>query len=348
VSADLERALISLQTGAHPEEMDGEQRRQLFLGDAELVTVGDALRIMTSAAGDPSMALDRRFATAQALYLGVRIQREQDDLEVGEELHGLAASLLRSVGASAAISAADSPVDPAGILLESLTDLMGIAEGEALTAHHLAGLERAFGSRLAVTGTLAEGDVELSGPAAALTLLLLEFFTNGLNCVATPGRVDVGGEMKDVIFVEVDVCTNQPFAKCRRGINPLHWDDCNPFFLSVEVRGSVTPLTDGWAAVVKERVGSPFNGQVYETDLAVTMTEQDKMSTVAFDLAPDEVRTDPRMVTVDRGFVSASDEGAHRRIRVLKVYRIEDFKLPQKWLCPLWASQVAMSPWWCP
>jgi hypothetical protein len=154
--------------------------------------------------------------------------------------------------------------------------------------------------------------------------------------------------MKAVTFVEVDVCTNQPFAKCKRGINPLHWPDCNPFFLSVKPIGPTTQLGYGWAAAVKEQVGCPFNGRVYETDLMVTMTEQEKMHTVAFDLVPDADRTDPRMVTVDRGFVSATDEGEHRRIRVLKVYRIEDFEIPHRWLCPLWASQVAMSPWWCP
>jgi hypothetical protein len=346
VTAELERALVSLYAAADTkEEMDADQRGQLFIDDFELLPVGDALGIASAAAANPLTAQAQRFATAQALHLGARIQQEQD-LAVQPELRELAASLLRSVGASSAVIATpDGPMDPAALLLEGLREL---TPGEGLTSGNLADLQRAFGSRLEVVGSLAAGDAELSGPGAALALLLLELFTNGLDCKTTQGHVEVDGEMKAVIFVEVDVCTNQPFATCKRGINPLHWPDCNPYFLSVEVLGATTKLADGWAAVLKERVGCPFNGHVYETDLAVTMTEHAQMHTVAFDLAPPAVRTDPRMVTVDRGFVSATDEGEHRRIRVLKVYRIEDLRLPQKWLCPLWASQVAMSPWWCP
>ena len=53
-------------------------------------------------------------------------------------------------------------------------------------------------------------------------------------------------------------------------------------------------------------------------------------------------------VTVDRGFLSVTDEGTHRRLRVLKVYRVENLKTAPSFACQLWAMQVALSGWWCP
>ena len=79
------------------------------------------------------------------------------------------------------------------------------------------------------------------------------------------------------------------------------------------------------------------------TDLAVTMIERTGISIVAFQLAHPDT---PGKVVVDRGFLCATDEGTHRRVRVLKVYRIVDLDLPHDWVCPLWASQVAMAAWW--
>ena len=85
--------------------------------------------------------------------------------------------------------------------------------------------------------------------------------------------------------------------------------------------------------------------QIYETDLIVRYVSHPGLVAVSFDLAPNG--TGDHKVSVDRGFVAVTDEGEHRRVRVLKVYRIEDFDMYTTFICPLWCWQVAMAGWWC-
>jgi hypothetical protein len=180
---------------------------------------------------------------------------------------------------------------------------------------------------------------------------LLELATTWKTC-SESSRTD--RDNREVTRVEIDVCTNLSFAKCKHGIDPMNWPECNPFFKSVEPIGTPTraPNGDGWAGQIKEQVGPSLNkGKVYETNLAVRMVEEAGLAAVAFDLAPNftgDVSVFTGGVSVDRGFVSVTDEGRHRRMRVLKVYRIENFpKVPPSWICPLWVWQVALSGWWC-
>lgn len=333
----MEFALLSLHATSNPEEFGAEQVSQLELRQGvDLQAPEDALS--TAAAVADSESTVDRFAAAQAMHLGVKLERERGGLET--PLGELGVALLRSVGANAA-RVAGAERAPADILIDTL---LRLSPDEGITDEAVDDLVSAFGPRLQRNGSVATNDLELSGAAAWLVMLLLEFFTNGLKCTNRIGEEMVGGVKKPVMFVEVDVCTNQPFSHCKVGINPLQWPSCNPYFLSVHTIGPVTRTGDGWAGVIQESVGCPFNGLVYVTDLAVTMIEQARISIVAFELAPH--RTDPGLVSVDRGFLSATDEGTHRRIRVLKVYRIENLDLPHNWVCPLWASQVAMAAWW--
>ena len=48
------------------------------------------------------------------------------------------------------------------------------------------------------------------------------------------------------------------------------------------------PLTGNWAGAIRERVGCPFNGTVYETDLRLTYVEGPGMAAASFDLATDQ------------------------------------------------------------
>ena len=172
----------------------------------------------------------------------------------------------------------------------------------------------------------------------------MELATNDLTCNTSSHRIVVDGQPRDVVFVEVDVCTNRTFADCKRSLDPTKWPDANPFFVSVTPTFPITVSGADWCGVVKEVVGPGVNLTYYETDLAITYLERPGQAVTAFDLAPN--RTDDGRVTVDRGFLSCTDEGLHRRIRTLKVYRIEDLNVAPSWICPLWSWQLALASWW--
>jgi hypothetical protein len=217
--------------------------------------------------------------------------------------------------------------------------------GEPISQDALDAFRDAFHGVVDVQGLAAHEQVQMSGSGAELATLFLELGTLGaLHCDLSFHRELVDGVEKEVIRVEVDTCTNRAFASCKKAINPTQWPKVNPFFQKVEILGTPAKLGADWAGIMKEKVGPGINGKVYETDLAVTYAERPGTAIAAFDLAP--IRTDPGMVTVDRGFLSCTDEGIHRRIRTVKVYRIEDLKMPASWICPLWASQFALAAWW--
>ena len=216
--------------------------------------------------------------------------------------------------------------------------------GEPIDGAALEALGSALRGVLDIAGGDDEPQVLMSGSGAELATLILELATNELSCTTSTHVIDVGGKQRPVTFVEVDCCTNRSFDDCRWAIDPRAWPAANPFFRSVTVLGAIQQSGLDWCGRIKERVGPGINGKVYETDLDVTYVERPGMAVTAFDLA--QVRTDPGQVTVDRGFVSCTDEGIHRRIRTLKVYRIEDLTVPPTWVCPLWSSQLALAAFW--
>jgi hypothetical protein len=187
--------------------------------------------------------------------------------------------------------------------------------------------------------------VQMTGSGAELASLLIELTTGGsLHCDMSTHQEMVGGVAQEVIKVEVDTCTYRSYDDCKQSIDPTNWPKVNPFFQSVTLLDTPTKSGTDWCGRIKEAVGPGVNGQVYETDLDVTFVERPGMAVTAFDLAT--VRTDPRHVTVDRGFLSCTDEGAYRRIRTLKVYRIDNLSMPSSWICPLWSSQFALAAYW--
>jgi hypothetical protein len=273
------------------------------------------------------------FAGTQALVLGTRYHLTDGAEDVHVALHDVAGALLEQVG----VTSSSSPDD--------LVDLVGsLSLAGKVSAPQIEKLALIFGPQLEVDNTV-DGQVTLTGDAASFATMVTELASNNTACRTFTASIAVGGVMKDVIFVEVDVCTSIVFDKLQGAIDPTHWPACNPFFISVTPVTQQQTQADGWAGVVREEVGPGLNGSVYTTDLAVRYLHQPGLATVAFDLAPH--RNDDGRVSVDRGFVSATDEGAHRRVRTVKVYRIDDLNTPQSWICPLWAQQVAMAGWWC-
>lgn len=226
-----------------------------------------------------------------------------------------------------------------------LADAIGQLEpGARISQDALDQLVEAFTGGLAIEGGASQPQVHLSGAASALAAMFLELATSNLSCNVSIHTIPVNGTPQQVTFVEVDTCTNRSFEACKGSIDPTKWPAANPFFRKVTVLSVAATSGNDWAGVIKEVVGPGINGQVYETDLSVTYLEQPGLAITAFDLAP--VRTDPRKVSVDRGFLSCTDEGIHRRIRTVKVYRIDDLKMPTSWICPLWSMQFALAAWW--
>ncbi len=329
----MELALLSLYANA-TDELGPDQLGQLGEDLAAVIEDMPATEAVARAAEDvPYEGSIDQFALAQAFVLGVRVPslREED---IGA-LRDLGNTLVSSVGVDTETGAQD--------------DLIGavatIEPGSPIPPDAIVGIASALGSALVVTEGAAPGQVEFSGPAARFAAMLVELAWNlPPRCRSRFDTVLVGDELKMVTLVEVDVCTDLPFAHIRERIDPRNWPTYNPYFISVTTIKGPDMAGDGWSGVVKEVVGPGVNGSVYETDLAVRCVAQPQLMAVAFDLA--ERPTGDKLVTVDRGFLSVTDEGARRRTRVLKVYRIEDLDLPHYWVCPLWAAQVALSGWW--
>lgn len=217
--------------------------------------------------------------------------------------------------------------------------------GQPISQEALSALGDAFRGVMEIGGDASQQQVLMSGSGAELASLMVELATGGsLHCNMSLHQELVGGTQREVIKVEVDTCTNRSFDDCKQSIDPTNWPKVNPFFRSVTVIGTPTRSGTDWCGTIKESVGPGVNGQVYTTDLDVTYVERPGMVVAAFDLA--KVRNDDGQVTVDRGFLSCTDEGIHRRIRTLKVYRIENLSMPSSWICPLWSSQFALAAYW--
>jgi hypothetical protein len=333
VNRDLELALVALYATT-TEELGPDQLRQLGAGLVEVLgdlSPNDAVaRAAQEVPEDGSMD---QFAATQAFVLGVRTAERVNE-QIGE-LQDLAGTLATSIGVETQVNTAADLVDV----------VQRVQPREAIPGEAIEGLSQALGSALVVSGDPATGQIAFSGPAARFASMLLELAWNlPPRCRSLVQRVPVGGADRTVTLVEVDVCTDLGFDHIRERVDPRNWPRYNPYFIDVRTIHGPDLTADGWCGVIRETVGPGLNGSVYVTDLAVRCVAQNQLMAVAFDLAVPP--GGDRRVTVDRGFVALTDEGARRRTRVLKVYRIEDLDLPHVWVCPLWAMQIALAGWW--
>jgi hypothetical protein len=284
---------------------------------------------------DPTDPVEQ-FAATQALVLGT--SRRGNIANVAEGLEPLAVQLLRRY-------VPDADTESAAALMDATEKIAGLG---GVDNDVIGQLEDLFGDSLTSTTTVG-GTLSFEGVASTFVAMLIELILNffGTHCELIPGTVKLKGKKKAATFVELEVCTGRSFARCAHAIDPANWQECNPIFFKVEVLiHNVT--NNGWFGAISERVGPAMNGDTYHTNLSVRCLSTPGQYTVAFGLAPDSVTPhDDGRVTVDRGFLSVTEEGSHRRVRVLKVYRIEKFKQPLGWICPLWASQLVMGGWWC-
>jgi len=309
------------------------------------VDVGDAMLKAASNVAFPDVfpgAQRRadRFGTAQAFVLGV--QHVQGDER--REAHPEHRAHLEHLGRSLLNQYATRQPGPPEALVDAI-DILTRAERVEEAAEPL---QAAFGGALHINVAEDTGLLTFQGMGALLATMLLDLATNLPKCWTREAQIEIDGVEQPVTMVEIDACTHAPFDRCKHGVSPLNWPNCNPYFLSVKVQGQATPAEGGWSATVRERVGPAVNLSVYETDLVVRYFEQPGLATVSFDLAPKETRGGDKRVTYDLGFVSVTDEGVHRRFRTMKLYRIDDLATPLNWICPLWCWQVVMAGWWCP
>jgi hypothetical protein len=371
MSADIERTLLvlhdtvsRLDEGLNPVDVEGGGLHLSQLAKPELrgPSAGDGAQPNVEAAPrsepevladlvqglSPNAGLERiaaavdsrrardRFAAAQALVLGVVAQRAAN-VEPG--LNQLADAHVASIA---------STVPPAapGHLVSAIDELVPLVGPTRVPTAALDHFAAAFGSELQISGDTATGQMTFSGRAAPLATLVLELATSWRICRASwlPSRVDPGSAF--VTRVDIDICTNLPLDRCKAGINPMNWPSCNPYFRRVTLKQDLGRGPDGCAGEIKEEIGPTLdNGETYVTDLVFRLVEQPGLAAAAYDLSP--TRDDDGKVAVDRGFVSVTDEGLHRRVRVRKIYRIRQFEVPHDWVCPLWVWQLALAGWWC-
>ena len=192
---------------------------------------------------------------------------------------------------------------------------------------------------------------KFDGPAAETATMLVELAAMSLHCDCRDGFVMLNGVKVPVLFCRFEICTQAPFDRCKPGVDPRRWPTFSPImFQSVTVL-SGSPAVGDWQGVIQEVVGTLFtsSGAGYKTNLLVSYHEEADMAVTAYDLAPDDpsLLPDDNQIDVDYGFFSVTDEGAHRRVTVLKVVHIKGKEeAPGKWLCPLNIMQSAMIGWW--
>jgi hypothetical protein len=337
MSAELELALLVLHrsaatlTPAETFNLDSLATDDLLARMS--ATSPDLALGLAAGAVDSPLAIDR-FAAAQAFVLGVLVERREDVLSGLTEI------------ADAQVAPFE-PVDLAAAsrhLIHAVRVLTQQSINERVPPEALHSFSLAFGSALQITGDTASAQVAFSGPAARPARMLIDLARTWRVCTAEAVTSKADGGKGKVTRVEIDICTNLSFERCQRGVDPMHWPECNPYFKKVTRLGNPSLSPDGWAGQIREVVGPSLNkGRSYTTDLLVRVLRQSGLAVVAFDLVP----SFRGPVSVDRGFVSVTEEGLHRRVRVFKIYRIDDLKPPLSWVCPLWVWQVALAGWWC-
>ena len=340
MSADVERGLLVLlsevarQREEEPIDLDQFPGPGRELVDATTVEDAvDLLRLGLSSGRERDVT-----AAIQGLALGVWL-----NLDAGSDrpprpvaqLRALAARMLVSVGADTS-GGAELLVDAVAMLAAAVT----IDDARSK-------LVDAFGSRLTIEDSVTAANLRVfRGPAAALAAQIVDVtrLVAQAACRATTHRDP--DTSRDATFVRYEACTALPYETCMKRIDPLHWPDCNPYFSYVTALDCQPCVPKpGWFGRVKEKVGPALNLSYYETDLTIRYHQEQGMAVSAFELA--HPNTGDGRVTVDRGFLAVLEEGTHRRVQMTKVYRIADLKVPQRWVCPLWASQFVISGWSC-
>jgi hypothetical protein len=215
----------------------------------------------------------------------------------------------------------------------------------------LADLESAFAPWLtAGFNTVAMNHVSFTGRAAATAAMMMEATALYETQCTSAWKKDPYSKKKST-HVQIELCTSLSFAECSRRIDPTKWPECNPYFNSVTKLTPAVGTPQNWYGKIKEEVGPGLNFSYYKTDLKVRYVEQAGMVATAFDLVPAAEQTGDGRVTVDRGFLAVIEEGTHRRVQMVKVYRIEDQtgkrEVPHDWVCPLWAQQMTLAGWSC-
>ncbi len=189
----------------------------------------------------------------------------------------------------------------------------------------------------------------VEGEATEAALMLCELGGMGFNCNMRNAKVQLGGREVEVLVIECEFCTQLPMERTKKAVDPRNWDDTYPgFFQSIQVLAPVPAPPGGtWNGVIQEKVGALVLGTPLVTNLAVSYLEGPRFAVTTYDLAPDGAvpEADDGKVKVDYGFLAVTDEGVHRRNRLLKVVRIENTPWPA-WFHPLWAQQLLMMGWW--
>lgn len=211
------------------------------------------------------------------------------------------------------------------------------------------GLEDAFNGALQTSFDSTAQEWKFDGAAAETATMLIELTSLEIQCRCEDGAVQLDGARVPVLKCAFEVCTQAPYDRCMPGVDPRNWPAYSPiFFQSVEVL-SGSPSTGNWQGVIQESVGALITGTPVITNLLVSYQEQANMAVTAYDLAPDSptLKGDDTTVDVDYGYFSVTDEGAHRRVTILKVVHIRGKEdVPTSWICPLVLQQQAMIGWW--
>lgn len=337
---EVEQGLLSLMRSLPRPERPRAVRAQFGEPPKEATAPAAAVRQVDAACGlGTGVRVEPRDVTAvvDAMTIGGRVLRDRpSDVDLAGSLGSLAGGLLTQVGADPARAEA---------LVASVQSLAG---AKRTTAAHVQAVSDAFGSTVHVApSTRHVATMTVTGPAARVAAQVLELAARRrTECHADFEPAADQHSSYDVTVVRLEACTALSFTECRARVDPAGWARCNPYFQSVDVLER-TPEPTGWRGAIRERVGPGLNRSVYETDLDVRFHEARGLAFAAFDLRAPELRHDDGRVVVDRGCVGVIDEGAHRRLQMVKVYRISDFDAPHDWVCQLWASQFVSSGWSC-
>ena len=207
----------------------------------------------------------------------------------------------------------------------------------------------AFGDSLEYTDL---GDsIRFRGAAAETATMLSEMscmdFEVGLS--SNKGTVKVLGKNVDVVKFDYEFCTQATWKQLMVTVDPQQWHTYNPlFFHFVHVLNQVvTGAGPGWTGLIQESAGiNPNTGDPALTNLTVTYHAQPDVVVTAFDLGPDiQGAADDATVTVDYGFFGVTNEGAHRRMRMVKVLHIDGFEKWPKWIWSLMDWRFQFSGW---
>lgn len=316
------------------------------INTAELGDPGDFSGTAQDALTDIALQADLesrqgRYLANLAYVLGLRI----DDAGIESltpELSVLGATILeRFPDIAVGQGAAQEPS-----LQQALRRLLAFPE---VTTDVADGLVAAFDPVLQSSFNPSEG-FTFSGPAAEIATMFTELAAMDLHCDCRDGAVMRDGVEVPVLYCRFEICTQAPYDRCMPAVDPRRWPRFSPvLFQSVSVL-SGSPSMGNWQGVIQEEVGALFtSGAGYKTNLLVSYHQEQDMAVTTYDLAPNDpaLLADDNQIDVDYGFFAVTDEGAHRRITVLKVVHIKGKEdAPGKWLCPLHIMQQAMIGWW--